>query len=390
MRELGLLNAGSKRVYSAVLDRHSDRMSYVDRIVTVPPSSRKRPRMRVNRSILALAVIAVLVVGSLTLATMTRDAPLWRAHTATQTVIPGFTLSHQHADGPGGFPCNFCLMWMPWHIGPIMWNDTKYGGAGAPPPGDNQYGFVGLQDDCPHCIVYSGPASIQMVNGYRSGGPLVPQDMIYDDCELDTSVIPVEIQSDGICQRHGFGVLDGTGGSPSEIQTAFKMYIGPMFQHNQWDGSALAASTLASYVAGFYPVIWDDHGGWPSNMDTRWPIAPENTMQGHYKVIAGYDDQGTAIYSDDVALIYDPWPGYNDLMAVNPTPLPPGATPGPGGATTPNPYWLPVGTVLGDFNDLFLVEFAAIPEFSHLLIPIVGMTAIALVAIRTRTAREES
>ena len=256
------------------------------------------------------------------------------------------------------------------------------------PPGDNLYGATGLYDDCPHCIVYSGPACIQMINGYRSGGPLVSQDQIYDDSEYDTGA--GEQRGDMICQRHGYGVLDGTGGSIAEIQKVFDNWINPHHQHSQWDASNLTASTLASYIAGAYPVLWDDHGGWPSNMDPTWPIPPENTMQGHYKVIAGYDDQGTPGVSDDLALIYDPWPGYNDLTALNPTPLPPGAVPGPGGASSPDPYWLPVSTVLGDTNDLFLVEIAAIPEFSSLLMPIIGMTVIALVAIRIRAARRDS
>lgn len=365
----------------------SGKVSLIDRTVAVAPMRRRRASPL--RLLFVMTVIAVLVAGVFSFAP--RDVSYRPAHTAAQTMIPGFPLSYQHADTPGGFPCVMCGMYMPWHVTPVLWDDVKYGGAPPGlPPGDNLYGPVGFSDDCPHCIVYSGPACIQMINGYRYGGPLVPQDMIYDDCELDS--LNGEFQSDGMCQRHGFGVLDGTGASPSpsEIQKAFDMYINPHHQHNQWDASALVASTLASYITGLYPVIWDDHGGWPSNMDPTWPIAPENTMQGHYKVIAGYDDKGTPGESDDLALIYDPWPGYNDVTAVNPTPLPPGALPGPGGPSAPDPYWLPVGSVIGDTNDLFIVEMAAIPEFSGLLVPVLGMTVIALVAIRIRAAREES
>ncbi|UCE80710.1 MAG: hypothetical protein JSV94_06100 [Methanobacteriota archaeon] len=361
------------------------KLSLIDRTVAVAPK-RKRGRSSL-RPLLVLILIVIMVAGAFSLASRNRDATYLPAHTAAQTIIPGFPLSYQHRDAPG-VTCAMCGSWMPWHLPPVLWEDVKYGGAPGGPPGDNTYGPTGSPDDCPHCIVYSGPACIQMINGYRSGGPLVPQDQIYDDSEYDIGAF--EIRGDTICQRHGYGVLDGTGGSIAEIQKTFDNWINPHHQHNQWDASALTAPTLCSYISSLYPVLWDDHGGWPSNMDRTWPIPPEDTMQGHYKVIAGYDDQGTPSTLDDCALIYDPWPGYNDLAAVNPTPLPPGALPGPGGPGVPDPYWLPVSTVLGDTNDLFLVEYAAIPEFSSLLIPILGMTVIALVAIRIRAARRDS
>jgi hypothetical protein len=226
-----------------------------------------------------------------------------------------------------------------------------------------------------------------MISTFRTGVP-IPQDAIYDSCELDGPA--GEFANNGICERHGFGVLDGTGGSPQEIQTAFMRFVGPVFQHNQWDGTALTAATLESYIRGQFPVLWSDHNGWPSNMDPRWPSAPDMQLQGHYKVIGGYDDGGTpGNYQDDLALVLDPWPGYNDLLALHPTPLPPGALPGPGGPARPDPYGLPIGSVLGDIGDLFLVEFMAVPEFSGLLIPIVGMTVVAIAAIRIRTGRRE-
>lgn len=113
-------------------------------------------------------------------------------------------------------------------------------------------------------------------------------------------------------------------------------------------------------------------------MDPTFPTAdPKN--QGHYKVIAGYDDANTAgVFSDDWALIYDPWPEYTDKSV-----LPAGAIPGPSGSF--DPYWIPVSMVLGDPNDLFLVELAAIPEFSGLLIPVTGLALLAVVAVRIRT-----
>jgi len=205
-----------------------------------------------------------------------------------------------------------------------------------------------------------------------------PQDFIYDVCELDT--LAGEIQGNAIIERHGVGMTDGTGGTRLEIQFAFQMHVSPYHQHNQSDASALTASQLLSYMAGSYPVLWDDHGGWPANMDPTFPTAdPKN--QGHYKVIAGYDDANTVgTYSDDWALIYDPWPEYTDHSV-----LPAGAIPGPSGSF--DPYWIPVPMVLGDPNDLFLVELAAIPEFSGLLIPVAGLSLLAVVAVRTRTRR---
>ena len=361
------------------------KLSLVDRTVAVAPK-RKRGRSTL-RPLLVLIIIVVMVAGAFSLASRNRDTVYLPAHTAAQTILSGFVLSYQHADDPGGlYTCTACMNMMPWHPTPVLWDDVKYGGAPFPPPGDNQYGPIGSPDDCPHCIVYSGPACIQMINLYRHGGPPVPQDQIYDHCEWDT--LAGEQPGNGFCERHGYGVTDGTGVSVAEIQKSFDHWVNPHHQHNQWDASALTASTLCSYITSLYPVLWDDHGGWPSNMDRTWPIPPEDTVQGHYKVIAGYDDMGTPGTSDDYALIYDPWPGYNDLTALNPTPRPLGALQGPGG--TQDPYWLPVSTVLGDTNDLFLVEYAAIPEFSSLLIPIVGMTVIALVAIRIRAARRNS
>jgi len=369
-------------------------MTTIDRQVTI--ASRKRRGFVVKRSLFVFVAIAVLVVGAVAIVTTNRGVLQWPANTSTQTLLK-VTLAYQHSDNPG-ILCLGCQLGspgppptppMPWHIGvPVLVDDVKYGGlVPQPGPGDNLYGFVGNFDDCPHCSVYSGPACIQMVWAYRFGGPPIPpQDIIYDMCELDKPV--GELQGSGVIERHGYGVLDGTAGSPPEIQTAFMAFIGPVFQHNQWDASALTFQTLESYIVNGFPLIWDDHNGWPSNMDLRWPSPPDNQFQGHYKVIAGYDDGNTVGNSqDDFALIYDPWPGYNDALAQNPTPLPAGAVAGPTGQ--PDPYWLPVGSVLGDVGDLFLVEFAAIPEFSGLLIPIAGMAAIAIVAIRFGTGRRE-
>jgi len=389
VREAASYYGSSNRAHTAASNKCTDRITIIDRTISV--ASKKRRGLAVKRSLLVLIAIAVLVVGAIPLVAMNRDVLHWPAHTAAQTVI-AVKLSNQCSDNPGGFICLWCQAFMPWHFGlPVRWDDVKYGGGGLVAPGDNIYGPgpgpPPPGDDCPHCIVYSGPASIQMISTFRTGVP-IPQDAIYDSCELDGPA--GEFANNGICERHGFGVLDGTGGSPQEIQTAFMRFVGPVFQHNQWDGTALTAATLESYIRGQFPVLWSDHNGWPSNMDPRWPSAPDTQLQGHYKVIGGYDDGGTpGNYQDDLALVFDPWPGYNDLLALNPTPLPPGALPGPGGPAMPDPYWLPIGSVLGDIGDLFLVEFMAVPEFSGLLIPIVGMTVVAIAAIRIRTGRRE-
>jgi hypothetical protein len=340
-----------------------------------------RRRMRDHRRRrTAFALLSILMVATSGIALAASYGGLEKnaSRISTVTVIPGFPLVHQHSDNTIGLPCLMCQAWMPWHFTvPVLWDDVKYGGAPAGPPGDNLYGAVGLFDDCPHCSVYSGPACVQMFIMYR-GGTAPPQDMIYDICELD--VMAGEIAGNGFIERHGVGVTDGTGGTWQEIQTAFQMLASPFYQHNQSDASALTASQLLSYVAGLYPVLWDDHGGWPANMDPTFPTAdPKN--QGHYKVIAGYDDANTAgVFSDDWALIYDPWPEYTDKSV-----LPAGAIPGPSGSF--DPYWIPVSMVLGDPNDLFLVELAAIPEFSGLLVPVVGLCLSALVAVRARTRR---
>lgn len=328
----------------------------------------------------AFAFLSVLIIASSGIAFATSYGNLEKtaSRISAVTVIPGFPLAHQHSDNTIGLPCNMCNMWMPWHfVVPVLWDDVKYGGAPpGTPPGDNLYGAVGSFDDCPHCSVYSGPASIQMFIMYR-GGTAPPQDMIYDICELD--LLAGEIAGNAIIERHGVGVTDGTGGTQLEIQFAFQMLVSPYHQHNQSDTSALTASQLLSYMAGLYPVLWDDNGGWPANMDPTFPTADAKN-QGHYKVIAGYDDANTGDFSDDWALIYDPWPEYTDHSV-----LPAGAIPGPSGSF--DPYWIPVPMVLGDPNDLFLVELAAIPEFSGLLIPVAGLSLLAVVAVRTRTRR---
>lgn len=306
----------------------------------------------------------------------------------SSVVTLSVVLKHQHSDNimPDKMPCLACQSTMSWHYCvEVLWDDVKYGGADAGAPGDDLYGARGLLDDCPHCSVYSCPACIQMLTDYYGGG-FTTQDMIYEISELCMNPANMLIED------HGAGMTDGLEGSfgptPAEVQYALHIFVepyaSPFFQHNQWDTSAMTASQLKSYMLSSFPVLWDDHGGWPVNMSTAYGMPCRDVdAQGHYKVIGGYDDRGTpGDCSDDYALIYDPWPEYVDHGI-----LPVGAIRFCGAC---DPYWFPVTMVLEDSEDLFFVESTAIPEFSHLLIPIVGTTVIALVAIRTRTAGRES
>lgn len=307
----------------------------------------------------------------------------------TSSVIAlSVVLKHQYSDNvfPEKMQCLACQISMPWHYcAEVLWDDVKYGGHGDGAPGDDLYGARGEYDDCPHCSVYSGPACIQMLTDYYGGG-FTPQDMIYEISELCMNPANMLIED------HGAGMTDGLEGSfgstPAEIQYALHIFVepyaSPFFQHNQWDTSAMTASQLKSYMFSSFPVLWDDHNGWPVNMSTTFGMPCRDIdAQGHYKVIGGYDDRGTpGDYSDDYALIYDPWPEYVDHGL-----LPVGAVRYWGAC---DPYWFPVTMVLEDSEDLFFVESTAIPEFSHLLIPIVGMTVIALASVRTRTARRDS
>jgi len=331
-------------------------------------------------AILVLSSVAILVLGTIAVTLVNNGIPRFTARTATATVIPGFTLSYQHSDNIVPIPCQWCGFFMPWHFNvAVQWDDVKYGGQGGGPPGDNLYGAVGAMDDCPHCIVYSGPACIQMMAFYRVGITF-PQDLIYDQGELQ---VPAgEIQGNMQIERHGFGLTDAVYSTPPEIQTAFMSFVGPLYVHNQTSMTPLTPALLSTYIAGSYPVMWDDHNGWPVNMDPTWPSA-NKSEQGHYKVIAGYDDNNTpADTTDDLALIYDPWPEYTDKSI-----LPAGASQGPGG--TFDPYWLNVSTVLADTSDMFFVEFAAISEFSGIVLPIVGMTIVMAVAWRMRNRRKD-
>jgi len=102
-------------------------------------------------------------------------------------------------------------------------------------------------------------------------------------------------------------------------------------------------------------------------MSTAYPANEYRSDQGHAKVIGGYDDAGTADYADDLCLIYDPWPEYNDNSV-----LPLNATNGPGG--TYDPYWLPLNDVnLSDTSDIHIVDtHPDIPEFGSAVVPVLA------------------
>lgn len=254
---------------------------------------------------------------------------------------------------------------------PHPWNDSS-----GP---DFTYGTV---DDCPHCSCYCAPACISMIAVYRGRvGNFIVQDNIYD-CGKSTLG---ETFKNGQIETHGVGMFDGTGGWPTEVQTAFQWSLGCAYiEHNSTN--PLTIFLLAQYIAQGYPVLWLDRDGWPTNQSASYPSLTYKADMGHAKVIAGWDDSGTLVdTSDDKCLIFDPWPEYNDTGI-----LPINATQGPGG--TFDPYWLPLDDVLNDTSDIFLRDtFAPIPEFHDLLLPIVGFVAIALVLIRRRgkSSRDE-
>ena len=293
------------------------------------------------------------------------------AHSASQTILAGIALLDQHKDTmmpctAGTPPCPL-LGPNPPHIP----NDV----IGIPPPpptGDNTYGTL---DDCPHCSAYCAPASIAMIaNYYAVAMPKNQQDDIYDQGKKSMG----ETQADGIIQTHGVGMTDGTTGSAWEVQDAFNWSIGMHIQHNQSDGTLLTAAQMQSYLTRGHPILWLDHNGWPANISNTAFPSSYRVDQGHAKVIAGYDDNDTVgDVTDDLCLIYDPWPEYN----VNST-LPLNATKGPG--ATFDPYWLPLNDVnLSDVQDKYLVDtFPDIPEFTTVIIPVVGIILIAVVAGR--------
>ena len=285
-----------------------------------------------------------------------------QTRTLSQTTIP-IVLINQHYDTV--MFCAMCFLWL-LPQGPHAWNDAK-----GP---DGVYGTV---DDCPHCSAYCAPGAIAMIATYR-GVPAIrtQQDDIYDAGKLVGEAAPL----DKLLSTHGVGMFDGTGGRPGEVQVAMSYAVGPINQHNQWDGTALTPAQMQTYIGGMTPILWLDHKGFPVNQSPTNPPGSYRVDEGHAKVIAGYDDSNTpADVTDDLCLIYDPWPEYNDkgILPVN-------CTTGPGGSW--DPYWQPLNDVnLSDISDIYDVDtYPLVPEFTTVLVPVLGMVIVALVALRRR------
>jgi hypothetical protein len=242
-------------------------------------------------------------------------------------------------------------------------------------------GIYGTPDDCPHCSCYCAPASIAMIASYWGFvGVNIQQDDIYD---AGKSVGEIAV-GDKILSTHGVGMFDGLGGLPTEVQASFMFSIGPFTQHD-WapanPNGPMTPQKLVQYLALGHPVLWLDHGGFPAHQNPNYPSESERALEGHAKVISGYDDNDTLLNtSDDLCLIYDPWPEYLDKSV-----LPTNATLGPGNSY--DPYWLPLNDVnLSDPADIYLVDnLPDIAEFSTIVIPVLGLAVIAAVCIGIRS-----
>ncbi|HJX04821.1 MAG TPA: hypothetical protein VJ489_03285 [Thermoplasmata archaeon] len=213
-----------------------------------------------------------------------------------------------------------------------------------------------------------------MISSYRGlGAPANVQDAIYDNGK---SVLP-EITGNNIIETHGVGMFHGVGVWPTEVQTAMTWALGPINQYDWAPANPKGPMTyplLLGFMGTGTPILWLDNGGWPVNQSAAYPPLTNRVDQGHAKVIGGHDDNNTpADPTDDLCLIYDPWPEYNDIGLV-----PLNCTQGPGG--TWDPYWQPLNDVnFSDVNDVYLVDtFPAIPEFVSILVPVIGIMAIAL------------
>jgi len=320
-------------------------------------SSRRMP-------ILAAILIATLLLSVLAFFATAPESEL-AARPLAVTTIP-IVIQYQHRDT--NMPCVANPPDNP--VGPHLWNH-----ASGP---DLIYG---TGDDCPHCSAYCAPASIAMIATYRIGVmPFTLQDQIYDNGK---QVLP-ELPGDGIIQTHGEGMFDGTGVRPFEVQMSMTWALGvPITQHDWVGGNPKGPMTpglLQGYIGGQTPVLWLDHGGWPQNQSAMYPPTTNRTDQGHAKVIGGYDDNNTpADTTDDLCLIYDPWPEYfqKSFLPVN-------CTPGPGPSW--DPYWQPLNDInLTDAQDIYLVDtFPVIPEFTTVVLPVIGTIMIAAVVLRRR------
>ena len=212
-------------------------------------------------------------------------------------------------------------------------------------------GIYGDGDDCPHCSTYCAPASIAMISrAYGRTAEKILQDWIYDGGKD----LPDAIK-DGHLTTHGVGMFHGVGSPYYEVQEAMDFALEPMLHDEYNSGKPMTETILENCIENSRPVLWLDHNGWPDNLSDDIDLPTTITQyQGHAKVIAGYDDRETSDTSDDRCLVYDPWPEYNDDEV-----LPAGASKGPD--DTFDPYWLPLSSIIGDANDVFLVPTDSIP-----------------------------
>jgi hypothetical protein len=180
---------------------------------------------------------------------------------------------------------------------------------------------------CMHCGTYCAPAACSMYALYFGAvPPRTDQDHIYDNAKLSGG----EILGNGMLETHALGMYAGTAMKPPEIQTAFQYAVG--MWPTQWGPTGspftlLTPGMVIILIHGNNPILWIDMGSWPADQET----IPEELYydSGHCKIIAGYDDMGTADYVDDQYLIYDPWPNSS------------------------SPYWLPQAQVI-DVVDIYL------------------------------------
>lgn len=180
---------------------------------------------------------------------------------------------------------------------------------------------------CAHCGYYCAPASISVYALYRGRvGAQTQQDDIYDQGKF----LGGEILGDGSVQTEGLGMWD-TATSP-EVQNSFAFAVATPVQWGP-GGSPNPPMTnqlVIDCIDDNIPILWCDHGGYPEEM---YPPPDLETVEnsGHAKIIAGYDDKGTADFADDEYQIYDPWPN------------------------AASPYWVASGVVL-DAADVFLAD----------------------------------
>ncbi len=180
---------------------------------------------------------------------------------------------------------------------------------------------------CPYCSGYCAPAAASMIGLFVGQvAPFVDIDNIYDNAK-----VVGEIMGNGILETRGEGMYAGVGSTPPEVQNAFTYSSGIVpFQHGPsgTPNPLINYEIIRWYIDNIHLVLWVDIGNWPADQGVL--VGDVLTASGHCRIIAGYDDLDTpADLSDDLLLIYDPWP------------------------TSGSTYWLALGLVV-DVNDVYL------------------------------------